>query len=121
MRTELIIPEHVKSLNGKGGLLRSHWSKKGKITGKYKYLFRSQTNYQHPGRVRMTVTRMSLNPTMDFDNLVGCYKPYIDALVKAGIIQDDGPKIIEQPPRFDQVRALHKTQQRTIIIIEDIP
>lgn len=119
MRTELLIPEHVPSLNGKGGMLRAHWSKKAKIIKTYQWLFRAQSMNQHKGKVRMTVTRMSLNPTMDFDNLVGCYKHHIDAIVKAGILIDDSPKIIIDP-KYEQVIALDKTQQRTIIIIEDI-
>ncbi|RIV19742.1 hypothetical protein DYU11_22700 [Fibrisoma montanum] len=119
MRTELIIPEHVPSLNGKGGMLRSHWSKKTAIIKKYRWFFRSLTTNQHKGQVRMTITRMSLNPTMDYDNLVGCYKHHVDAIKAAGIITDDGPKVIVES-RYEQVRALDKTQQRTLILIEDV-
>jgi hypothetical protein len=119
MKTELIIPEHVPSLNGQGGMLRAHWSKKAKIIKTYQWVFRAQTLNSHPCQVKMTVTRLSLNPTMDYDNLVGCYKHYVDAIVKAGIILDDGPKIIVES-RYEQLKAGSKKEQQTIIVIESI-
>lgn len=51
MRTELIIPEHVASLNGRNGMLRAHWSKKRKTIDTYVWVFRSQTNNRHTGPV----------------------------------------------------------------------
>jgi hypothetical protein len=117
MTTQLLIPEHVSSLNGQGGMLRAHWSKKAKIIKTYQWVFLAQTSNRHPGQVRLSVTRLSLKPTMDYDNLVGCYKHYLDAIVKAGIIQDDGPKIIIES-RYEQLKATSKQDQQTLIVIE---
>lgn len=66
----------------------------------------------------MTVTRLCLRP-LDYDNLVGCYKHHIDAIVKAGILTDDGPKVIVEP-KYEQVTVRRAEDQKTIIVIESV-
>lgn len=117
MTTHLLIPEHVPSLNGKGGMLRAHWSKKKKIIDRYIWFFRSQTQNRHAGRVRLVVTRMCRRP-LDYDNLVSCYKYHLDAIVRAGIITDDGPTVILES-KYEQVRVGRDEQQQTTITITD--
>ena len=45
---------------------------------------------------RISFTRCSSSEP-DFDNLVASFKPVMDGLVKAGVIEDDKPSVIGQP------------------------
>lgn len=47
-------------------------------------------------RAHVTLTRGSSREP-DFEALVVSFKPVVDALVRAGVIQDDNPKVIGQP------------------------
>lgn len=47
-------------------------------------------------KAKVTLTRYS-SGTPDFDGLVGSFKHVLDALVGAGLLIDDNPKVIGQP------------------------
>ena len=56
---------------------------------------------------------------MDWDNFSASFKHIGDALVKAGVIQDDNPQIIvDFLPK--QVKVSKRKQQRVEIIIKDV-
>jgi hypothetical protein len=115
LKTELIINEPTPSLNK---LRKMHHSDYQRLRDKYQYEARSQTHCQHPGPVKITLTRISVG-VLDYDNLVGGAKPLIDALVNAGILPGDKPVHIPQRD-YQQAKAISKNQQRTHILIEDI-
>ncbi len=96
MKVTLIIPENVDGLNGKNGLLRAHWSARKKKKESWSWLFLAQTHVRFKGKVNITITRSYKTTKMDYDNLVSTGKVPLDALVKAGIIEDDNSKIIER-------------------------
>lgn len=69
------------------------------------------------GAVVITYARYT-NKQMDWDNHCASFKHIGDALVKAGIIKDDNPKIIiEFIPKQFKVKT--REEERTLIIIED--
>ncbi|MBE8971458.1 hypothetical protein IQ277_36320 [Nostocales cyanobacterium LEGE 12452] len=106
-------------MNGKHGLLRTNWRKRNKIRDTYVWWVKSKTTNKHPGPVKMTLTRYSLRPNMDYDNLVSTGKQPLDSLVIAGVIKDDKSDIIQQR-EYLQERVSKKEDQRTVIRIEDL-
>ena len=102
VKVTLIIPEKIDGLNGKNGLLRGHWAQRRRKKESYAWLFRAQTNGKFAGQVRLTITRSYRGQKMDFDNLASTAKLPLDALVLAGIIEDDSEKIIGQPTFFQR-------------------
>jgi Holliday junction resolvase RusA-like endonuclease len=69
-------------------------------------------------KARITLTRFS-SGTLDRDNMYFTFKPIVDGLVKAGVIEDDG---------FDQVKELYphqvkikrKEQSKVEVLVEEI-
>lgn len=120
MKTTLTIPAKVPSNNGKGGLLRMHWRKRGQLCERYQWLFREQTQNRHIGRVQIRVTHYYTgSPLQDYDNLVSTLKIPLDAIKKNAIIVDDH-QLITGVPTFEQVRVKHKRDVRTVIEIQDL-
>jgi hypothetical protein len=119
MITEITFPGKVAGMNGKFGLLRMHWRKRNKLRDTYVWWVKSKTSNRHLGPVKMTLTRYSLRPTMDYDNLVSTGKSTLDSLVIAGVIIDDKPSIIQQR-EYLQERVSKKEDQKTVIKIEDL-
>ena len=119
MKTIVEIPAKVPSNNGANGLLRMHWSKRGKLKFVWAMLFRSQTKNRHKGEVKVLFTHYYIGrPIEDADNLMSTVKIPLDALKEAGIIVDDKIKIIGTP-EIVQVRVAKKEEVKTIITITD--
>ena len=117
MKVELIIPEKVDGMNGKNGLIRGNkFSRKSKKTT-YSWLFLAQTPVKFKGEVNIKITRSYKGTPMDFDNLVSTSKIPLDALVMAGIIEDDSMKIIGQPD-YKQFKIGMKENHFFKIVIE---
>lgn len=118
MKTVLKIDHLVPGLNGKGGLIREHFTTAKKKKEAYLWTFLSQTKNRHLGRVRITYNRYCVTP-MDWDNACASFKHLGDALVRAKIIRDDNSRIVlEFIPK--QIQIGSKRDQRCEIIIEDI-
>lgn len=117
MTTEITFPGKVPGMNGKGGLIRMHWTKKKKLKEAYTWLVRQATKNVHPGKVSIEMIRYSAGVTMDFDNLVSTGKVPLDAIVCAGVIQDDKDGVIvKRSYRQEKCKVL---EQRTVITITD--
>lgn len=97
MKVELIIPEKVDGLNGSKGLIRGNKFGRKSKKKTYSWLFLAQTPVKFKGKVKVRIIRSYKGTPMDFDNLVSTSKIPLDALVMAGIIEDDSMKIIGQP------------------------
>ncbi len=119
MTTELIFPGLIPGNNDRGGLLRTHWRKRGALKLKWIWHVKASTLNRHTGPVRMELTRHSLNPNMDYDNLVSTGKILIDAIVGAGVLPDDKSAVIREQ-KYTQTLALKKESQMTVIRIIDL-
>lgn len=58
-----------------------------------------------PVRVRYIVHLPPGRRAMDRDNLVACMKPVLDGLVRGGVMPDDSPEHVPEPPNAESVRA----------------
>ena len=116
MKQTFELPIALPGLNGDKGLIRQHWTSAAKM--KY-WLLHKVLEAElrcHDGQVKITYTRRAKKMMDWFENLPSTGKHLMDALVKAGVIKDDSPKIIpHQPVMFQEVG-----EPRTIIVIEDI-
>ena len=119
MTTEITFPGIIAGMNGKFGLLRTHWTKRVKIRDTYVWWIKCKTKNRHAGAVKMTLTRHSTRRMADYDNLVSTGKNLVDALVIAGVITDDNMNIIKER-EYIQVKAKSKLEQKTVITITDI-
>lgn len=95
-------------LNGAGGLLRMHWTRRKRYTEAVAAIVSTPRGRPAPfqrsgGKVSVSIHRAYKAKPMDADNLHATAKPVLDALVKARIIPDDSPDVIElvvkQKPR----------------------
>lgn len=78
------------------------------------------TNNRHVGPVKVEYFRNSAaNREMDFDNLVSSTKLIFDAIVKAGVLVDDSPKIIQELSH-KHILLSRKINPFTVIIITDL-
>lgn len=119
MMTTLTIPEKVPSNNGAKGLLRMHWSRRGKLRDTWAWLFRAQTLNRHTGKVTIHFQHYYTGRSIsDPDNLYSTMKIPLDSLKKAGIIVDDKIEIIGHPT-FEQIPAAGG-RVRTVITITDL-
>ena len=80
-------------LNGKDGLINLHWTKRKKLKDKWLLLVMEQTRRKINAPVALIYERWTTQP-MDWDNMCASFKILGDALVKAGVLIDDGPHII---------------------------
>lgn len=104
----------VPGNNGPNGLIRAHWTERGRLIGIYEWVITAARLQSMTGPVRLELTRYSIGPQMDYDNLVSTGKLLIDALVRCQILEDDKPAVIAERD-YKQVRAAGKGYQRTII------
>ena len=118
MTTKIIIEGIVDGLNGKNGLIRQHFHSAKKTKEKFRLLIMSQTKNRHVGRVIIEYVGYKIR-LMDWDNFSASFKHIGDALVSAGVIEDDNPKIIINfLPR--QIKVSKRKEQRVEIIIQDV-
>jgi hypothetical protein len=104
----------VPGNNGAAGLIRMHWTKRQSLGGLFGWKVRAAQLRPMLGPVRLELTRYSIGPQMDYDNLVSTGKLPIDALVRGGILPDDKPAVIAERT-YTQLRAESKASQRTVI------
>ena len=109
---KLTIKRKVPLLNQ---MLRQHWSKRKKLKEQYHLEILSQKPQKFKGRVNVHLTRYS-SRVPDPDGVAGSAKNLLDALVDAGIIEDDNMNIIKAFS-VDWCKSKQK-DQRTEIIIE---
>ena len=88
-----------KSLNGSGGMLRQHWAKRHKAQKEWDALIWplvacAAAPPKPP--LRLIYTRRYARLPMDLDNAAASLKQPLDALVRSGAIEDDGPQIIAE-------------------------
>lgn len=104
-------------LNGPDGLIRQHWAKAAKKKKEYKLLALSQrprgwVKISHP--IKVVFTRFEAR-VLDRDNALASIKHLLDSLEKAGIIENDGPKIVAEIV-VKQVKVNKKETKSTIEI-----
>lgn len=75
-------------------MLRQHWSKRKKLKEKYHLEILSQNPRKFKGKVNVSLTRYS-SRVPDPDGVAGSAKMILDAIVDAGIIEDDNMNIVE--------------------------
>lgn len=107
----LVLPMKVPGVNGKGGLKRESHFAYSRRRDVYTYQFKLQAkNRSFAGKVGIHITRYTAGgPEMDYDNLVGTYKPVLDAIVRAKIIGDDKNKVIVER-KYEHVNACGETK-----------
>lgn len=110
---EITFPGKVPGLNGAGGLLRMHWSKRKALGGLHGWQVRAAQLSPMAGPVRLELIRYSSGPQMDYDNLVSTGKSIVDAIVRNGILPDDNPQVI--PERVYTQARCRPDEQRTVI------
>ncbi len=117
MKTIIELPYLTAGLNGDKGLIREHYRAAKKTKEKLIYEVRSQTSNKHKGRVSVVYTRFYCGQSMDWDNAAASFKHIGDALVMAGVIEDDKPDIIIS---FTPIQTRVKTRKEVKTIIEII-
>jgi len=111
-------------LNGKDGLLRMHWSRRRALARDLSIWIRcisaSLSGCSTPltGPVLVRYTRRYAKQPMDWDNLGASFKLIGDALVRAGVLADDSPKVIGRL-ELAQVKVASIKKQGTTIEIEE--
>jgi Holliday junction resolvase RusA-like endonuclease len=115
MKQKIVVPELAPSLNK---WQRMHWGKRKKIKEQWQWLIAEQSPKKHDGSVVINYTRASTRK-MDLDNAAASFKPIGDALVKAGIIEDDNPDILTELTTQWQ-KADSQDSQCSIIEINDV-
>ena len=110
---KLIIKSKVPLLNQ---MLRQHWSKRKQLKKQYYLEILSQKPQKFKGKVNVSLTRYS-SRVPDPDGVAGSAKIILDAIVDAGIIEDDNMNIVEN---FSvNWQKCKQNEQRTEITIED--
>ena len=113
------IPYTLAGLNGSDGLIRQHHHAAKRVKDGLLLLVKPQrpAGWVVPARVRITYIRHSAN-LLDWDNCAASAKHLLDAVVRAGIIADDSPKVVaEFVVRQGKTK---RAEQRTELIIEKI-
>lgn len=81
-------------------VLRGHWTNAHKNSKKWVSQVWMKCWHKKPEmplkQAKLVLTRHTMRPP-DFDGLVGSFKPVIDGLVRAGIIENDTQDCIGQP------------------------
>lgn len=113
MTITIIIQELIPGRNTR----ENYWAYK-KRRDRYEIEIMSQCRLRFKSKVTMSLTRYS-SGTMDFDNLVSCGKPVIDAIKRAGIIVDDKMTIIGQPA-YSQEKIARNEKPKYIVTITDL-
>lgn len=110
----LELPIALPGLNGDKGLIRQHWTSATKMKDWLLHKVLEAELRCHDGQVRITYTRVA-KKKMDWDNCMSSLKFTLDSLKKAGVIKDDSPKFIPNPPELIQEIG----EPFTRIVIED--
>jgi Holliday junction resolvase RusA-like endonuclease len=84
-------------LNGRGGLLRMHWTKREELQRIWNALVSWAVSSAPPAPrppVRLVYVRKYARQPMDLDNAASSLKQPLDALVRCGALPDDGPQVV---------------------------
>lgn len=105
--------------------VRAHWSKYQGIKKEWLNLIWEATiNHYGRGKFGPPVTNASLTikrkglKELDFDNLIGGFKPVIDALTKLGFLEDDTTNVIESISAQQEVVRKQADTGTEIILAE---
>lgn len=99
---------------GRNHWRRTHW--KSTFIRRLRYL-RGGIEFLHQGRpchIAITSLRRRL---LDRDNLVGGFKPFVDALQLTGIIKNDNPKWLPNGIDYDQLIVKRNADEMFIVIV----
>ena len=110
---KLTIKSKVPLLNE---MLRQHWSKRKKLKEQYHLEILSQKPQKFKGKVNVHLTRYS-SRVPDPDGVAGSAKIILDAVVDAGIIEDDNMRIVKNFS-VDWKKCKQKEQRTEIEITE---
>jgi Holliday junction resolvase RusA-like endonuclease len=81
-------------------LLGSHWRTRSSHASKWKIRVFAEVYGKRPeaplSKAKVILTRLS-SVEPDHDGLQGSFKPILDGLVKAGVLEDDKPSVIGRP------------------------
>ncbi len=114
------LPRLLPGMNGKDGLIRQHFRNATRVKEEL-LVWAKGLRLPTFGESRVTVVcaRHYCGNPMDFDNAASSFKHLLDALVKAGVIKDDGPKTIEAMT-FRQVGCRSKKEQCMTVEIKSL-
>lgn len=122
MTWELFVPRLPPGLNGKGGLIRKHWTKRAKEQAAWDFeilLLAREAGPAPKPPLRLTYTRQYARLPCDLDNAAASLKQPLDALVRSGAIHDDSPDIIAELI-VRQVKVARVKDQGIVIKLEPI-
>ncbi len=120
MAEKLVIPGELPGLNEIIAISKEHWAKyaeeKHNCTEEIAYLAKSQIKRKYK-KVDLTFIWYCKNRKRDKDNIIAGQKFIIDALVQAGVIENDGWKQIGNIFHFFEVDS---ENSRVEIIIKGV-
>jgi Holliday junction resolvase RusA-like endonuclease len=95
---QIFVPYTPPGLNGSNGLIRAHWTKRRKMAADclLRTLAALPSKQRIAGPLRLRYTRRYARQPLDLDNLAASIKLPLDALVKAGVLEDDNPRVISE-------------------------
>lgn len=84
-------------LNGKDGLLRMHWSKRSELLELWTGMVLEQKRAADPFPIEKCRVEfwLRVRQLMDWDNASARFKLVGDALVRAHVLKDDSPKVVD--------------------------
>lgn len=111
--TKITLTGVFSGLNGSKGLMR-HWVQSYSVKKKIIERIKALKGIGFKGQIQVVYTRFS-SQLMDWDNLGSTAKFPMDALIAAGIIEDDSPKFITEFT-MKQEKCRKKDQRIEILI-----
>jgi len=92
------LPLKPPGLNGPKGLMRMHYRERVRLTEVFDLAVLAALPSRNliPGPVRVTYTVHYARQPRDPDNLAASLKFPLDAVVKAGVLEDDGPHVVAE-------------------------
>lgn len=99
---------------------RLHWAKRGRVNAAFKdfaWPLALQTGLRKLKKVKVVFTVMSIQE-LDTDNLYSLPKPIMDAIVQAGVVENDTPEFVRLAVK--QKRVHHRADECIEVEIEDI-
>ena len=98
-----------------------HWRTRAKSKKLWEEMVLEAVLFERPerplARARLTLTRCS-STAPDADNLCASFKPIVDGLTKAGIIEDDNMAVIGFPDY--QWQKAKRGEGKVIITVEEV-
>jgi hypothetical protein len=94
-----------------------HYSVKTKLRTQYEWMLRACKLTPIKQKVRLCIIGYYASKPKDDDGFTASYKHLRDAMVNTGLLIDDSPTYIEQPPHYEQIKCKHRSEVRTIITI----